>query len=96
MNRNSYLNFNKKKYFSYFKRIVEVGSFSPPLEQILAFLLKESESIKAETKKENEARKAELNAKVKDIEDRLEQETTRYMLLVSNVSKLFNFKANNK
>ena len=54
-----------------------MGSFSPPLEQILSFLLKESESIKTETRKENEARKAELNAKVKDIEDRLEQETDR-------------------
>ena len=71
------MNICLQNFLNTLKRIVEVGSFSPPLEQILSFLLKESESIKTETRKENEARKAELNAKVKDIEDRLEQETDR-------------------
>ena len=55
-----------------------MGNFSPPLEQILIFLLKETESIKSESRKENEARKAELNAKIKEIDDRLNQETDRY------------------
>ena len=50
-----------------------------PLEQILAFLLKESESIKSEFKKENEAQKTLLGAKFKEIEDRLEQETNRFL-----------------
>ena len=54
-----------------------MGNFSPPLEQILIFLLKETESIKSESRKENEARKAELNAKIKEIDDRLNQETDR-------------------
>ncbi len=52
-----------------------------PLEQILAFLLKESESIKSEFKKENEAQKTLLGAKFKEIEDRLEQETNRFLRL---------------
>ena len=56
-----------------------MGNFSPPLEQILIFLLKETESIKSESRKENEARKAELNAKIKEIDDRLNQETDRYI-----------------
>ena len=55
-----------------------MGNFSPPLEQILAYILKETESIKSESMKENEARKAELNAKIKEIDDRLSQETDRY------------------
>ena len=53
-----------------------------PLEQILAFLLKESESIKSEFKKENEAQKTLLGAKFKEIEDRLEQETNRFLCLL--------------
>ena len=60
-----------------------MGNFSPPLEQILAYLLKETESIKSESRKENEARKAELNAKIKEIDDRLSQETDRYTFHLS-------------
>ena len=63
-----------------------MGNFSPPLEQILIFLLKETESIKSESRKENEARKAELNAKIKEIDDRLNQETDRYFsFILSNI-----------
>ena len=70
------------RYEISFQRIIDVGTFSPPLEQILVFLLKETESIKSESRKENEARKAELNAKIKEIDDRLNQETDRCLLFI--------------
>lgn len=72
-----------------------MGNFSPPLEQILAYLLKETESIKSESRKENEARKAELNAKIKEIDDRLSQETDRYtfhlsLIMIQFINKIQN------
>ena len=40
-------------------------------------MLKETESVRAEARKENEARKADLNAKVKELDERIDQENSR-------------------
>ena len=59
------------------KRIGEIGGFSSKLEEVLQFLLKEHLSWKEASKKENEARKAELEKAAKSLDERLDSETDR-------------------
>ena len=59
------------------KRISEIGAFSGKLEEVLAFILKEHFLFKESTKKDNEARKAELAQAAQNLDDRLEAETNR-------------------
>ena len=50
------------------KRIQEVGGFSTKLEEVLLYLLKESQDIRDTVVKENEARKAETEKRCKEME----------------------------
>ena len=50
------------------KRIQEVGGFSTKLEEVLLYLLKESQDIRDTMVKENEARKAETEKRCKEME----------------------------
>ena len=59
------------------KRISEIGGFSQKLEEVLSFVLKEHLTWKEASKKENEARKAELEKTAKNLDERLEAETDR-------------------
>ena len=56
---------------------MEIGGFSPKLEEILGFLLKEHLNLKESTKKDNETRKSELEKAAKSLDERLEAETDR-------------------
>ena len=59
------------------KGVVEIGKFSVPLQDILGFILKDLHYFKLESKKENEARKAEIADKFKELDDKIEQDTDR-------------------
>ncbi len=59
------------------KRIVEIGGFSPVLQEVLLYLLKEQVVIKENAKRDGDAKKAELEQKTKELDERLEAETQR-------------------
>ena len=59
------------------KSVVDIGKFSVPLQDILSFMLKDFQGLKQEFKKENEARKAEMGEKFKELESRVEQDSQR-------------------
>ena len=62
--------------------VLEIGKFSGPLQDILAFVLKDLTCLKTDFKRENEARKAELAEKLKEMEDKLEQDGDRLKEIV--------------
>merc|ERR1712013_927582 len=59
------------------KRIEEVGCFSNKLEEVLLYLLKETQDIRQTITKENEARKAEIEKKGKDLERLFQEDSNR-------------------
>lgn len=59
------------------KRIQEVGCFSTKLEEVLLYLLKESQDIRDTMVKENEERKAETEKRCKDLEKQFQDDTNR-------------------
>jgi len=50
------------------KRITEIGAFSPPLQQLLQYLLKDAQAIRAEVKSEMEGQKNNLVQATKNLE----------------------------
>merc|ERR1719228_2927104 len=58
-------------------RIGEVGGFSTKLEEVLLYLLKETQDIRDTMVKENEARKAETEKRCKDLEKQFQDDTNR-------------------
>eukprot|EP00090_Calanus_glacialis_P047592 TRINITY_DN9958_c0_g1_i1.p1 TRINITY_DN9958_c0_g1~~TRINITY_DN9958_c0_g1_i1.p1 ORF type:complete len:890 (+),score=282.79 TRINITY_DN9958_c0_g1_i1:145-2814(+) len=59
------------------KRIEEVGGFSKKLEEVLLYLLKETQDIRETVTKENEARKGEIEKKCKDLERSFQDDSNR-------------------
>jgi len=59
------------------KRIEEVGCFSNKLEEVLLYLLKETQDIRETATKENEARKADIEKKCKDLERSFQDDSNR-------------------
>jgi len=59
------------------KRIEEVGCFSNKLEEVLLYLLKETQDIRETVAKENNARKAEIEKKCKDLERTFQEDNNR-------------------
>jgi len=59
------------------KRIEEVGCFSNKLEEVLLYLLKETQDIRDTATKENEARKADIEKKCKDLERSFQDDSNR-------------------
>ena len=59
------------------KRIEEVGGFSKKLEEVLLFLLKETQDIRETVSKENEARKADIEKRCKDLERAFSEDSSR-------------------
>jgi len=59
------------------KRIEEVGCFSNKLEEVLLYLLKETQDIRQTITKENEARKAEIEKRCKDLERLFQEDSNR-------------------
>jgi len=59
------------------KRIQEVGCFSSKLEEVLLYLLKETQDIRETATKENEARKTEIEKKCKDLERSFQEDSNR-------------------
>jgi len=59
------------------RRIGEVGGFSTKLEEVLLYLLKETQDIRDTMVKENEARKAETEKRCKDLEKQFQDDTNR-------------------
>ena len=62
------------------KRIQEVGGFSTKLEEVLLYLLKESQDIRDTVVKENEARKAETEKRCKEMEKQFQVTIGRRIL----------------
>ena len=62
--------------------VLEIGKFSGPLQDILAYVLKDLTCLKTDFKKENEARKSELAEKLKQMEEKLEQDRDRLKEIV--------------
>merc|ERR1712025_737420 len=58
-------------------RISEVGCFSTKLEEVLLYLLKETQDIRETVTRENEARKSDIEKKCKDIQQSLQEENNR-------------------
>jgi len=59
------------------KRIEEVGCFSNKLEEVLLYLLKETQDIRENTTKENNARKAEMEKKCGDLQKFFQDDSNR-------------------
>jgi len=59
------------------KRIEEVGGFSKKLEEVLLFLLKETQDIRETVSKENEARKSDIEKRCKDLERAFSEDSSR-------------------
>merc|ERR1711892_545709 len=59
------------------KRIEEVGCFSNKLEEVLLYLLKETQDIRETATKENGARKADIEKKCKDLERSFQDDSNR-------------------
>ena len=62
--------------------VLDIGKFSMPLQDILGFLLKDLTCLKTDFRRENEARKSELAEKLKEMEDKLEQDCDRLKEIV--------------
>ena len=62
--------------------VLEIGKFSMPLQEVLAYLLKDLTCLKTDFKTENDSRKSELAEKLKELEDKLEQDTDRLKEIV--------------
>merc|ERR1711915_784604 len=58
-------------------RISEVGSFSTKLEEVLLFLLKETQDIRDTLTKENDARKADIEKRCCDLQKSFQEENNR-------------------
>jgi len=58
-------------------RISEVGCFSTKLEEVLLYMLKETQDIRDTLTKENEARKADMEKKCKDLQQSFQEENNR-------------------
>jgi len=59
------------------KRIEEVGCFSSKLEEVLLYLLKETQDIRDTVSKENNARKAEIEKKCGDLQKQFQDDSNR-------------------
>ena len=59
------------------KRIEEVGCFSNKLEEVLLYLLKETQDIRENVTKENNARKAEMEKKCGDLQKLFQDDSNR-------------------
>ena len=59
------------------RRIQEVGCFSSKLEEVLLYLLKETQDIRDTVAKENNARKAELDKRCSDLSKLMQDDSTK-------------------
>jgi len=59
------------------RRIEEVGCFSSKLEEVLLYLLKETQDIRDTVSKENNARKAEIEKKCGDLQKQFQDDSNR-------------------
>merc|ERR1719270_1697336 len=59
------------------KRLEEVGCFSSKLEEVLLYLLKETQDIRETNAKENNARKADLEKRSSDLQKLFQEDSNK-------------------